>query len=280
MGEGFVKLYASILDSSVWSYDLETRIVWITLLAMADPKGVVHAAVPGIARRANVSIEATQKALNVFQEPDPYSRSTSYDGCRVAQDGRDWLILNWDEHRQRQIAEDEKERKRKWWNENRGKNSKENSELAEPSGGLAETSSSEAELEVELEAEKEKTSKKEKPPKPSPDYSGPFSLFWDQWRRITNKATGKAESFQRWEKIRKAGKLPPSDELSAHLVRQDLERKARSDSGGWNADWKTLPVWLSKGAWDDVHDVETNPSNQRGPTKGVYRKMKYDHPAK
>jgi len=121
MAEGFVKLWASILDSSVWSYEPEIRIVWITLLAMADKDGFIHAAIPGIANRARVSVEVTERAMVLFQEPDPYSRSSEHEGRRIALKGRDWLILNFEEHRARMSKESAKQSKRKWWHENKVK---------------------------------------------------------------------------------------------------------------------------------------------------------------
>jgi hypothetical protein len=121
MSDGFVKLFNCILDSSVWSYDAETKIVWITMLAMADKNGYVHAAVPGIKNRAQVSLEATERALEIFQAPDPHSRSEANDGRRVERQGRSWLILNFEEHRQRQVRENEKARKREWWRKNKTK---------------------------------------------------------------------------------------------------------------------------------------------------------------
>ena len=50
----FVKVHSSILDSSVWLEDDRTRIVWFTLMAMADRDGRVEASVPGLANRARV----------------------------------------------------------------------------------------------------------------------------------------------------------------------------------------------------------------------------------
>jgi len=129
MGEGFVKLFSSILDSSVWCYDSETRLVWITLLAMADFEGVVHASVPGIANRARVSLEAAEKAIKIFQSPDEYSRSDTYEGRRIERVGRDWIILNYEEYRNKMSKEAERERKKKWWRENKGKGSKNDKKL-------------------------------------------------------------------------------------------------------------------------------------------------------
>ena len=36
MSSGYVKIYGSILGSSVWAEAPSTRIVWITMLALAD----------------------------------------------------------------------------------------------------------------------------------------------------------------------------------------------------------------------------------------------------
>ena len=46
---GYTKLFNSILASTVWSEPNETRIVWITLLAMADKNGIIEGSVPGLA---------------------------------------------------------------------------------------------------------------------------------------------------------------------------------------------------------------------------------------
>ena len=40
---GYTKLFNSILASTIWRADDKTRIVWITLLAMADKHGIVEA---------------------------------------------------------------------------------------------------------------------------------------------------------------------------------------------------------------------------------------------
>jgi len=96
----FVKLYGSILDSSVWSEDPYTRILWITMLTMADAEGFVEAAVPGLARRANVPLEACEKSLSRLQAPDPYSKSPEHDGRRIEKAERGWTILNYKTYRE------------------------------------------------------------------------------------------------------------------------------------------------------------------------------------
>jgi hypothetical protein len=99
MPAGFVKIYGTILDSSVWSEDPYTRLVWITMLAMADANGFVEASVPGLARRANVPLDTCEKALGVLSSPDGYSKSPAHEGRRVEKVERGWAILNYRTYR-------------------------------------------------------------------------------------------------------------------------------------------------------------------------------------
>lgn len=123
MTDRFVKLSCGILDSTLWQYDSDTKVVWITLLTMADYEGIVTATIPGISRRAGVSIEAVEKAFDRFSSPDKYSRTKDFEGRRIApyenEDG--WIILNFDKYKLRHSKEERKEQKRRWWNENRSK---------------------------------------------------------------------------------------------------------------------------------------------------------------
>jgi hypothetical protein len=92
---GFVKIFSSILDSTVWDCDNPTRIVWITLLAMADSKGRVTAAITGIARRARVSLDEAKSALDVLASPDEHSMNKENEGRRIEIHDRGVNILNY-----------------------------------------------------------------------------------------------------------------------------------------------------------------------------------------
>jgi hypothetical protein len=94
----FVKLHGSILDSSVWAEPHATRIVWITMLAMADQYGVVQASVSGLARRAVVSVSECRTALDTFLGPDPDSRDGTT-GERITKVPGGWLVLNHAQYR-------------------------------------------------------------------------------------------------------------------------------------------------------------------------------------
>lgn len=70
---GWNRLLCRILDSSLWAESDQTRIVWITLLAMADRYGRVISSIIGVQHRARVPMEACVEALDIFSKPDAHS---------------------------------------------------------------------------------------------------------------------------------------------------------------------------------------------------------------
>jgi hypothetical protein len=93
MAEHFVKIYGSILSSSIWLEDDATRLVWITMLAKADEEGCVWASVGGLAHSARVSRDKCKRALEVLSSPDEDSRDGT-DGRRIVKIERGWRVLN------------------------------------------------------------------------------------------------------------------------------------------------------------------------------------------
>ena len=108
----YTKLFQSILTSTIWSEDHPTRIVWITMLAMANRHGEVEASIPGLARIAGVPIDATEAAIKKFESPDPYSRTADFEGRRIEAIDGGWLILNYEKYRNRASEEDRREQDR------------------------------------------------------------------------------------------------------------------------------------------------------------------------
>lgn len=104
----YVKLFGSILDSTVWLEELHVKVVWITILAMKDVDGHVEASVPGLARRAGVTIAQCEDALAKFLAPDPYSRTKDYEGRRIEVIEGGWRVLNHDRYRDQMDAEDQR----------------------------------------------------------------------------------------------------------------------------------------------------------------------------
>lgn len=108
----FVKLYGSILRSSVWQQPLATKVTWITLLALADANGFVAASIPGLAATAGVTLEECEAALACLLAPDRYSGSQVDEGRRIKPCRGGWIITNHREYRElrteRQVREAER----------------------------------------------------------------------------------------------------------------------------------------------------------------------------
>lgn len=108
----FTKLFGTITESSVWSESCEIRICWVTMLAMCDKDGQVFAALPGLARRANIPLEDVEKSIQCFLSPDPYSRTKDYDGVRIEEIDGGWRLLNYQKYRDLRDTLDRKEQVR------------------------------------------------------------------------------------------------------------------------------------------------------------------------
>lgn len=99
VSDNFVKIYANMLESSIWLESKDTRLLWITMLAMADSNGIVRASVGGLAHRARVSREECEEGLRILSAPDPDSRSAEHEGRRIGRIDGGWLILNHKKYR-------------------------------------------------------------------------------------------------------------------------------------------------------------------------------------
>jgi len=128
---GYTKLFNSILASTIWRSDDKTRIVWITLLAMADKDGICEGSIPGLADLARVSVEDCEAALAELMAPDKYSRTTEYEGRRIEPVDGGWLLLNHAKYRAKMSEDDIREKNRQRqakWREKHKSNASSNAE--------------------------------------------------------------------------------------------------------------------------------------------------------
>ena len=91
----YVKLDCNILDSTLWVENSETRVVFITMLAMADSDGMCSATAPGIAKRATLPLQAVKGALAVLEAPDIDSRTQNASGRRIERVDGGYKIINY-----------------------------------------------------------------------------------------------------------------------------------------------------------------------------------------
>ncbi len=96
---GYTKLF-SIADSSLIEEEIATRYIFMFMLSIADFSGCFDGSLLSLARRANVSVEDMEKALDTFQSPDLKSKSKDEDGRRVIYQGANkWWLVNYVNYR-------------------------------------------------------------------------------------------------------------------------------------------------------------------------------------
>jgi len=105
VANGYTKLFASIVHSTIWRAPDHVRLVWITLLAIADRDGTVEASVPGLADAARVTLDQCVAALEHLSAPDQWSRTPDNEGRRISAIAGGWQILNHGMYRDRMTAD-------------------------------------------------------------------------------------------------------------------------------------------------------------------------------
>lgn len=132
----FVKLDTGILNSTLW-VERECRELFITALLMAEPHeflsdvpqiavrsleptgwtvpagwyGFIAAAGVGIIRRAIMEQELGMTALERLCAPDPESRSSDFEGRRLARVDGGYVVLNYMKYRERDYTSAERQRR-------------------------------------------------------------------------------------------------------------------------------------------------------------------------
>ncbi len=116
---GYTKLFSTILDSTIWREPKEVKILWITMLAMADQHGRIEASLPGLADRARLTLDETESSLSVLMAPDRYSRTKDNDGRRISQIDGGWTVLNHAKYRAMLSRDERREYQKRWDKEHR-----------------------------------------------------------------------------------------------------------------------------------------------------------------
>lgn len=208
---GYTKLFSTIVTSTIWRESVETKVVWVTMLALSNKHGIVEASIPGLAAMSGVSIEACESALAVLESPDRYSRTPDNQGRRVEAIPGGWELLNHKLYRER-LSDDERreyERLRKQRQRAREKGNVPNcpGQVPDPSRNVGDPSQMSRKAEEEEEDPEAGTKNPPTPPaggsagKPRrvgfsidrrllPFQSPPFLEAWDRWER-NRRETGK-----------------------------------------------------------------------------------------
>jgi hypothetical protein len=111
---GYVKIFQSLLGSSIWAGPDPDLRVWIAILVLKDRDHVVRISVPGLATIARVELEQCRGALERFRSPDPDSTSKEYEGRKIQDlDQGGFLVLNGEKYKKMLSREDRLEYQRR-----------------------------------------------------------------------------------------------------------------------------------------------------------------------
>jgi len=196
----YTKLFNSIVTSTIWTEDDKTRIVWITMLAIADQNGEVQASIPGLARLAAVSISDAEIAISKFLGPDPYSRTPENDGRRIAKIDGGWELLNHAKYRRMASLAEAKEAN----SERQRRHRERNASVTHRNASVTHSNASvtpqtdKAEAEAEAKAKEEKKSGKAASANKSP-LSFPDSFSENRKQTFLLWAKHKAEKGQSYK---------------------------------------------------------------------------------
>jgi hypothetical protein len=156
MDMAYTKLHQSLVTSTIWREPHPTRIVWITMMALADQHGEVMASVPGLADASRVSIRECEAALASFLAPDPYSRTKDFEGRRIEEIDGGWSLLNHPKYR-RMASKDESKEKASARTARYRARLKQKASLSTVCDGVSTHGRDIAEAEAEAEAENKNT---------------------------------------------------------------------------------------------------------------------------
>lgn len=239
---GYTKLFSSIIASTIWREEKETKIVWITMLAMADKNGSVEASIPGLADMARVSVKECEKALKCLESADPYSRTKEHGGRRIEPVDGGWLVLNHAKYREKMDDVERREYLRIKKQESRARLGQQSVNKSPESS----TRSTQAEAEANTEAE----AKAFQPPipPPAPPLDEAFEEFWKAYPKKAGKGSA-----------RKAFKTHKGTSLLPQILTGIRLAKASHD---WTKEGgRFIPhpaTWLNREGWLDDPSTWTN----------------------
>jgi|ERR1035437_929689 hypothetical protein len=199
MSVTFTKLFSSITASTVWCRPSDTRVVWITMLAMADKRGRVWASIPGLAKEALVSVEACRTAISEFLAPDPDSRTKVAEGRRIEPIDGGWRLIN---HAKYRAIRDEEERRAYKAEKQREYRNVDNVDTCGPPLNIVDSCSHNAEAEAEAEEQKHSRVKRERKTKTAISderhtaFKEAIQIYWDSKNHGVQMPWGPAEGKQ------------------------------------------------------------------------------------
>lgn len=106
---GYTKLFSEIITSSIWQEPNDSKVMWITILALKGRDQICRATIPALAKYSDTTLERCEEIMEKFQSPDKYSNSQEYEGRRIRRVDGGWLVLNGEKYRDKMNPEEVRE---------------------------------------------------------------------------------------------------------------------------------------------------------------------------
>ena len=245
---GYTKLFSTIIHSTIWGAADHVRLVWITMLAMADRRGIVEASEPGLATASRVTLEECLDALTNLSSPDLYSRSKEQEGRRIQKVDGGWLLINYAKYRKLMSDADQREKARVRTEKWRAKcNGRDDSVTPGDAGNDPVTAGNACDDIAEAEAEAEAGGVPPKPPAPIKSRKKalrPMPTDWEPNATATARARtlrldlpDEVDSFKLWTEAKGSMFASWDAAFLNHLKSQATRRDERGGQRS-EADWK------------------------------------------
>lgn len=251
----YTKLFSSIVTSTIWTENSDTCKVWVTMLAVANKHGEVHAAIPGLAQIAGLTVEVVESSIEKFLAPDKYSRTPDDEGRRIEAIEGGWLLLNHAKYRAMASKDEEKTASAKRQQAFRARQ-KRNGKVTNSNGSVTVCNDAVTVDRDIAEAEADtnkiiipKTNNKERAVALVLPYdSSDFKLFWANWeqhRKETKKPITPTSRKQQFAKLAEMGE------------RRAIEALKHSLAGGYAGIYEPSTLKPNGTTHNDRHHGET-----------------------
>jgi hypothetical protein len=233
------KIFDSLFGSSIMEEAMHTRLLWLSMIVLADEDGVLDMTAPALARRTNIPIDLVEDGLARLAAPDPTSRTDAEDGRRIVPlDGQPfgWQLVNYAHYR----ALHSNAERRDYWREYRRQRRAEGKDGSAVHCERSEQECTEVNVHNPSASASPSVEEKNTTTRTRARAAG-FDEFWAAYPKKASKAYAK----KCWEK---AKDRPPLAEILAAIERLKGSRQWTKDGGDFIQNPAT---WINRGGWDD-----------------------------
>jgi len=223
-------IWSSIVDSSLYEKeDPMTRLVYLSMIAVSDPNGVVPIPLVSLGRRFNLPQEAVERAIEALCGPDPDDSSGTGAGERLQQLPKGFKIINFETYQQVYKHEKRKAQRRESFHRN-----KPDRTTGGPVGQGWTAGQQDKDQDQDQDQDSDRipsgSSQGRKRPRKAKGYTSEFEVFWSAWP--SQSRVGKFKAAERFGELSAEEQALALEAVAAQAVGQlDPETPRDRESG-------------------------------------------------